>query len=130
MVEMPEQARRWQSRLDVTFPQGCIVASAADPGRSTFPVPRPVVVGMKGLDPVVFVDIPSWGRNFSGTLTGWRVLRESPCTVVKVTMALGEHDSDQLWSSNISEAQARALAGQRQESLELSRRGEVYEGGQ
>jgi hypothetical protein len=129
-MNAPETARRWQDRFDHFFPHGVIIASADNPQGYTYPVPRPEVVRMRGFDPVVFLDVPSWDRNMSGILTGWEPLKETPCRVVRVTLDLGpgQHDSKHLWSGNISPAQARALSPDRKRSLLLSQRGELFHG--
>lgn len=130
-MQPPEQARRWQQRIDAAFPKGVIVASA-DPSRHvTFPVPRPVVTGMRGLDPYVFVNCPAHDRNFGGVITGWETQRTSPCLVVKVTFDMGgDHnpaDEEQLWSGNISPSQELALSADRQASLAADP-SDIYEG--
>jgi hypothetical protein len=129
VTEVPEQARRWQQRLDQAFPKGVIVASADPTRQTTFPVPRPEVLRMRGLDPYVFVDSPVHGRNFGGVITGWEPVPGNPVTLVKVTMDTGDRAPlEMLWSGNISPAQATALEPVRQQSLAASARGELYTG--
>lgn len=95
-----------------------------------FSVPRPEVVALRGLDPVVFVEVPDHHRNFSGAITSWEPLQDDPCTVVKVTMDMGRggqgRDEVMRWSSNVSEANAAAMQQERTESLRASEEGRVY----
>jgi hypothetical protein len=132
-MDMPVQARRWQARLDAYFPHGMLTASAEDPyRRDCYVTPRPEVVRMSGLDPVVFLEFPVWDRNLSGVVRGWEPLRSTPCHVVRVTFDMGKggqgHDETQLWSGNISPAHARMLAPDRRRSLLLSAQGRLYQG--
>jgi hypothetical protein len=131
---MPELARRFQAKLDREFPHGVITgANSTDHGRTTTLVsPRPEVVAMRGLNPVVFLDFPVYDRNLSGTIIAWEPVRETPFRVVRVTMDLGGRDKlpDEvsLWSGNISEANAAAMEAERKESLLRSEKGEVWHG--
>lgn len=134
MEEMPELARRWQRRIDEAFPHGIIVgANSTDHGRTTtLPAPRPEVVALRGLNPVVFLDFPVHDRNLSGAILSWEPVREKPVRVVRVTMDLGQggkgHDEVMLWSANLSEANAEAMRGDRNDSLRRSEEGTVWHG--
>jgi hypothetical protein len=129
-MEPPEQARRWQERFDRFFPDGCIIASAGKARGYSYPVPRPEVIGLRGLNPVVFLDFPSWDRNMLGTLTSWEPLKDTPCKVVRVVLDMGgggqARDEAMLWSSNISPAQRDALAPDRRASLKVSADGRMF----
>jgi hypothetical protein len=127
-MDLPEQARRWQDRFDRLWPDGVTVGSAVDPPGNTYPVARPEVVGMRGVDPVVFLEMAGWDRNMSGVITGWEEVRDAPHQVVRVTLDLGpgKHTDDvQLWGG-VSPAQAHALAALRRESLRLSAEGALF----
>lgn len=43
----------WQAKFDKAFPHGALMYSRAHTDRPVFPVIRPEVVGMAGLDPLV-----------------------------------------------------------------------------
>jgi hypothetical protein len=132
-MEPPEQARKYQAMFDRLFPHGCIVTSADSPQAHTLPVPRPEVVRLRGIDPVVFFDSPSEGRSFSGAVTACALVQEQPCALLKLTLDLGGETPahrymDMVCSGNVSPAQAKALAKDRQESLRLSAEGRVFRG--
>lgn len=132
-MEPPESARKWQAKLDQAFPHGVLLTAddESDGRTASFSVPRPEVVDMHGLNPVVFIDIPDHHRNFSGVITGWDPLQDDPCTVVRVTMDMGgEHQRDEVsrWSGNVSGGSARAMREHRTLSLAASERHEVYQG--
>jgi hypothetical protein len=134
-VRMPELARRYQDRIDKTFPRGVIISAEDErQGKSsmTYAVPRPVIVSMHGFSPVVFLAIPENDRSMSGTLAGWELVQEAPCKVVRVILDMGQrgraHDEVQRWSANLSGTQARALSDERTDSLRCSREDKVYQG--
>lgn len=135
-MEMPEQARRYQERIDKAFPHGVIMtADDESNGRTeSFGVPRPEVVGMRGLDPVVFVEIPTHHRNFSGVIVAWEPVQESPCVVVKVTMDMGgdgqSRDEVMRWSANLSAGMAASMHGDRISSLQASEEDRLYGDGE
>ncbi len=133
-MELPEQARRYQAMFDRLFPHGCIIASDGDPQGFTYPVARPEVVRLRGIDPVVFFDSPSWGRNMSGAVTSWEQVQSDPCPLVKLTLDMGGSNPahrymHMLVSGNVSPSQAKALARDRQESLRLSAEGLLFSHG-
>jgi hypothetical protein len=131
---MPELAQQWQHRIDEAFPRGVLTGSnSVDHGRTvTLASPRPEVVAMSGLNPVVFLEFPAHDRNISGAITAWEPVREKPFRVVRVTMGLGSReklpDEVSLWSGNISEAHAAAMEAERKASLLRSENGEVWQG--
>lgn len=129
MAEMPELAARWQARLDEAFPDGVIIAST-EVHKHAFPIPRPEVVAMHGINPVVFLNCPGYGRTFTHEIVGWDTVQESPCHLVRVTIRVDQQPQQEteLWSSNVSAAQARAMHASRAESMQLSEQGKVYQG--
>jgi hypothetical protein len=94
--------------------------------------PRPEVVAMDGLYPVVFLAFPYYDRNLSGKIIRWEPLREEPCLVVRVVLDTGSggegKDESQLWSANVSESHAVALSADRQASLRRSQEGRAWRG--
>lgn len=134
-MEAPEQARLWQQKIDQAFPHGMLMTAddESDGRGASFPVPRPEVVSMQGMDPVVFIEIPEHNRNLSGVIVGWEPVQEKPCTVVRVTMetGTGSEDRDKVsrWSSNLSPGAVRAMREWRNMSLESSERHDLYRGG-
>jgi hypothetical protein len=134
MEEMPELAQRWQRRIDEAFPHGIITgANSTDHGRTiTLPVPRPEVIAMRGLNPVVFLDFAQHDRNLSGAILSWEPVREKPFRVVRVTMDMGSqgagHDEVMLWSGNLSPEHVAAIQADRTDSLRRSEEGTVWQG--
>lgn len=129
----PETARRWQARLDRDFPRGILLSSIRrEAAEHTFLSPRAEVTSVRGLDPVVFLDIPGHGRGFSGVITGYNPVQSSPCRVVEVTLDYGgdnpSRDRTVLFSGNVSDSAARAMAPYREKSLRLSAEGLLYNG--
>lgn len=135
-MQSPEHARRWQERIDKTFPHGVLLTAddESDGRTESFLVPRPEVVALRGMDPVVFIEIPQHHRNFSGVIVSWEPVQESPCTVVKVTVDRGHaeqgRDEMERWSANISAGAAAAMREWRTMSLAASDKGSVYRGAQ
>lgn len=126
---MDEQARKWQERFDREFPRGVLLTAEGRPSAHTYPCPRPEVMAMRGFDPVVFLDIPGYGRNMTGTVTGYETVQTSPCLVVKVTLDVGGQPPEvMLWSSNISDWQAMLMQRDRHDSLALSEKDTLYQG--
>jgi hypothetical protein len=135
-MEAPELARKWQQRIDTAFPNGVIMTDddESDGRTVSFPVPRPEVVAMRGMDPVVFVEVPQFQRNFSGVITSWEQVQESPCLVVRVVMDLGEggngRGESMRWSANLSPGMVNSLREWRHMSLKSSEDNELYQGAQ
>jgi hypothetical protein len=128
---MDEQAQRWQRKIDQAFPHGVVMTADDESGGHTvsFSVPRPEVVDMRGIDPVVFAEIPRHHRNFSGRITAWEQVQEDPL-VVKVTMDMDDGKEEVMrWSANVSDANAGSMRDDRTDSLRRSEEGTLFRGG-
>lgn len=105
---MNEQARKWQHKLDMEWPRG-LLATWED-GKSpdgtpafVYVCPRVEVVGMSGLDPVVFLPVPDFDKVVQpGTISGYEQVQSKPCKVVQVTFGNGRQMD---WSDGLTPRQ-------------------------
>jgi len=106
-----EQARKWQHKLDMDFPQGLQAAwngkddlSHGDP-MFVYLCPRVEVTGMEGLDPVVMLPVPDFDKVVQpGSITKYEKVQTTPCKVVEVTFSGGR---TMAWSDGLTPLQMK-----------------------
>jgi len=117
-----EQARKWQHRLDMDFPRGLLAAwngkdDTGDRDPHVYLCPRIEVVGMHGLDPLVFLPVPDFDKVVQpGAIQKYERVQSSPCKVVEVTFAGGR---TMAWSDGLTERQVQESEDHRDNAMEL-----------
>lgn len=118
-----EQRAKWQARLDHSFPRGMVASWDKEGARTTYLVPRVVVVEMSGLDPVVWLDAYSGSDKTLGPyrVTSYVEHRSGWHRQVEVTFDGIPHPM--CWNAGVSRRAARVMNPERIRLLTLAPQG-------
>jgi hypothetical protein len=110
-----EQVARWQAKLDREFPYG-LLAYFEERNHANYHVPRVVVTGMAGLDPVVWFPVYSGSHKVFGPLQvlSYEQFRSAPRAV---RVRFDTIDQTMVWSGSLQPEMVRLMEKDRQDSI-------------